>query len=115
MQRQGANDITVTVPGAGSQQVMNVVSTTAQLRIRPILLEGSVHGGAHHDAEPERDRHEERYAEGLTVPEVSTKAYIKHAAASPSPHGQGQRAPRQGQRDPAPRDQLGLVRGQHGR
>ena len=41
VQREGANDITVTVPGAGSQQVVNEVSTTAQLRFRPVLLEGS--------------------------------------------------------------------------
>ena len=41
VQREGPNDITVTVPGAGSQQVVNEVSTTAQLRIRPVLLEGS--------------------------------------------------------------------------
>ena len=41
VQRQGANDITVTVPGKGSQEVVNEVSTTAQLRFRPVLLEGS--------------------------------------------------------------------------
>jgi preprotein translocase subunit SecD len=41
VQQQGASDITVTVPGAGSQQVINLVSTTAQLRFRPVLLAGS--------------------------------------------------------------------------
>ncbi len=39
VQQEGANDITVTVPGAGSQQVVNLVSTTAQLRFRQVLLE----------------------------------------------------------------------------
>jgi len=41
VQQEGANDITVTVPGAGSQQVINLVSTTAQLRFRQVLLEAS--------------------------------------------------------------------------
>ena len=59
VQQQGASDIAVTVPGAGSQQVVNEVSTTAELRIRPILLEGSSTTPTRHpDAEPERDRHE---------------------------------------------------------
>jgi preprotein translocase subunit SecD len=35
---QGSNLINVTVPGKGSQQVVNLVGTTAQLRFREVLL-----------------------------------------------------------------------------
>jgi preprotein translocase subunit SecD len=37
---QGSNLINVTVPGQGSQQVVNLVGTTAQLRFRQVLLVG---------------------------------------------------------------------------
>ena len=106
VQRQGANDITVTVPGAGSQQVVNEVSTTAQLRIRPILLEGSstTRRRADPDAEPERDRHEGRLrAKASPSPSASTKAFIKHAAASPSPAANGAARRRRPRRRARPR------------
>jgi preprotein translocase subunit SecD len=38
VQKVGNDLINVSVPGQGSQQVINEVSTTAQLRIRPVLL-----------------------------------------------------------------------------
>src|SRR6201986_3299410 len=41
VQQQGATDIEVTAPGQGSQQLINNVDTTAQLRFRAVLLEGS--------------------------------------------------------------------------
>jgi len=88
VQRQGANDITVTVPGAGSQQVVNEVSTTAQLRIRPILLEGSTATPAASPTptpSPSATSTKGTSAKASPSPSVSTKAYIKHAAASPSP------------------------------
>ena len=86
VQRQGANDITVTVPGAGSQQVVNEVSTTAQLRIRPILLEGSsTTPAATPTPSPSATGTKAASPKASPSPSVSTKAYIKHAAASPSP------------------------------
>ncbi len=39
--QQGSNIITVAVPGKGSQQVVNLVGTTAQLRFRQVLLEAN--------------------------------------------------------------------------
>ena len=86
VQRQGANDITVTVPGAGSQQVVNEVSTTAQLRIRPILLEGSTATpAATPTPSPSATGTKAASPKASPSPSASTKAYIKHAAASPSP------------------------------
>jgi preprotein translocase subunit SecD len=86
VQRQGANDITVTVPGAGSQQVVNEVSTTAQLRIRQILLAGSsTTPAATPTPTPSPTSTKGTSAKATPSPSVSTKAYIKHAAASPSP------------------------------
>jgi preprotein translocase subunit SecD len=86
VQRQGANDITVTVPGAGSQQVVNEVSTTAQLRIRPILLEGSTATpAAAPTPSPSATGTKAASPKASPSPSASTKAYIKHAAASPSP------------------------------
>jgi preprotein translocase subunit SecD len=39
VQQQGSDVITVAVPGKGSQQVVNLVGQTAQLRFRQVLLE----------------------------------------------------------------------------
>ena len=86
VQRQGANDITVTVPGAGSRQVVNEVSTTAQLRIRPILLEGSSTApAASPTPSPSATGTKGTSANASPSPSVSTKAYISRAGASPSP------------------------------
>src|ERR1019366_6349760 len=41
VQQQGSDIIPVTVPGKGSQQVVSLVGTTAQLRFRQVLLEAS--------------------------------------------------------------------------
>jgi len=41
VQKVGNDIINVSVPGQGSQQVINEVSTTAQLRFRQVLLIGS--------------------------------------------------------------------------
>ena len=45
VQQQGSNVITVSVPGKGSQQVVNLVGQTAQLRFRQVLLEAPNTGG----------------------------------------------------------------------
>ena len=87
VQREGSSDITVTVPGAGSQQVVNEVSTTAQLRFRPVLLEGSSTPATSATPTPSPS------ATGTTgtstkappSPSASTKAYIRHVAATPTP------------------------------
>jgi preprotein translocase subunit SecD len=39
VQQQGSNLINVSVPGKAPQQVVNLISTTAQLRFRPVYLE----------------------------------------------------------------------------
>ena len=41
VQQQGTSDITVSVPGKGSNQVVNLVGTTALLRFRQVLLEAA--------------------------------------------------------------------------
>jgi preprotein translocase subunit SecD len=41
VQQQGANFITVTVPGNNSQEVVNLVGATAKLYFRQVLLEGA--------------------------------------------------------------------------
>src|SRR6201996_929201 len=77
VQQEGASDIQVTAPGQGSQQLINTVDTTAQLRFRAVLLEGSSTAAATPSASPS------------TSPSPSasarTKAHIEHAAATPSP------------------------------
>ena len=85
VQQQGASDIAVTVPGAGSQQVINLVSTTAQLRIRPILLEGSSTAAPSTTPSPNASGTKSATPTASPSPTVSTKAYISRAAASPSP------------------------------
>jgi preprotein translocase subunit SecD len=86
VQREGANDITVTVPGKGSQQVVNEVSTTAQLRFRPVLLEGSSAPAASATPTPSPSATGGKATPGSTAsPAASTKAFIRHAAATPTP------------------------------
>jgi preprotein translocase subunit SecD len=85
VQQQGASDIAVTVPGAGSQQVVNEVSTTAELRIRPVLLEGSSTAAPSTTPSPNASGTKSATPKASPSPTVSTKAYISRAAASPSP------------------------------
>ena len=119
VQRQGSSDITVTVPGAGSQQVINEVSTTAQLRFRPVLLEGSSTPATSATPTPspsatgtEGDQHE-----GVTEPEREHQGVHPPRRGHACPRGQGQRqraAEGQRVRDAEPgREQF--VRGQHRR
>ncbi len=87
VQREGSSDITVTVPGAGSQEVINEVSTTAQLRFRPVLLEGSSTPAtsATPTPSPSATGTEGTSTKASPSPSASTKAYIRHAAATPAP------------------------------
>ena len=87
VQKQGANDITVTVPGKGSQEVVNEVKTTAQLRFRPVLLEGSSTPAtpATPTPSPSATGTTGTPAKASPNPSTSTKAYIRHVAATPPP------------------------------
>lgn len=89
VQQQGASDITVTVPGAGSQQVINLVSTTAQLRFRPVLLAGSSTVAPSTSATPTPSPSASGTKSATPTPSpsptVSTKAFISRAAAAASP------------------------------
>ena len=86
VQREGSSDITVTVPGAGSQQVINEVSTTAQLRFRPVLLAGSSTPApsATPTPSPSSTSTKPATSNSSPSPSASTKAYIRHAAATPA-------------------------------
>jgi preprotein translocase subunit SecD len=44
VQQTGSNQITVTVPGKAEQDVINLISTTAKLSFRPVLLEAPYTG-----------------------------------------------------------------------
>ena len=94
VQQQGATDIQVTAPGQGSQQLINNVDTTAQLRFRPVLLEGSSTPAATPSASASGTPSPSASGSGGATPKTSaspsasTKAYIKQAAASPSPTAQ---------------------------
>ncbi len=87
VQREGSSDITVTVPGAGSQQVINEVSTTAQLRFRPVLLAGSSTPApsATPTPSPSSTSTKPATSNSSPSPSASTKAYIRHVAATPTP------------------------------
>jgi preprotein translocase subunit SecD len=87
VQREGSSDITVTVPGAGSQQVINEVSTTAQLRFRPVLLAGSSTPATPATPTPSPSSTSTKSASSKVSPSpsASTRAYIRHAAATPTP------------------------------
>src|ERR1700759_5452023 len=52
VQQEGSTDIQVTAPGQGSQQLINNVDTTAKLRFRAVLLEGSSTAAATPSASP---------------------------------------------------------------
>jgi preprotein translocase subunit SecD len=104
VQQQGNSDITVTVPGKGSQEVVNLVSTTAQLRFRPVLLIGSSSPAPSAPASPTPHPSSSAgaHASPSASPSASTKALVRgaghsataqtvarvvRAAASPGPTG----------------------------
>jgi preprotein translocase subunit SecD len=96
VQQEGTTDIQVTAPGQGSQQLINNVDTTAQLRFRAVLLEGSstpaatpsASSTASPGATPSASSTSSAKAKASASPSASTKAYIEHAAATPSPSAQ---------------------------
>jgi preprotein translocase subunit SecD len=91
VQQEGSTDIQVTAPGQGSQQLINNVDTTAQLRFRAVLLEGSSTAAATPSASattspsPSASASSTSSAKSKASPSASTKAHIEHAAATPSP------------------------------
>jgi preprotein translocase subunit SecD len=96
VQQEGSSDIQVTAPGQGSQQLINNVDTTAQLRFRPVLLEGSSTAAASPSASatatpsasPSASSSSSAKTKSGATPSASTKAYLKPAAATPSPSAQ---------------------------
>ena len=96
VQQEGSSDIQVTAPGQGSQQLINNVDTTAQLRFRAVLLEGSstpaatpsASSTASPGATPSASSTSSAKAKSSASPSASTKAYIRPAAATPSPSAQ---------------------------
>jgi preprotein translocase subunit SecD len=93
VQQQGSTDIQVTAPGQGSKQLINNVDTTAQLRFRAVLLEGSslpapASSTATPSATPSASSTSSAKAKSSASPSASTKAYIRPAAATPSPSAQ---------------------------
>jgi preprotein translocase subunit SecD len=87
VQQEGSSDIQVTAPGQGSKQLINNVDTTAQLRFRAVLLEGSSTPAPSASAtpSPSASGSGSAKANASASPSASTKAYVKQAAASPSP------------------------------
>src|SRR6201999_3947654 len=91
VQQEGSTDIQVTAPGQGSQQLINNVDTTAKLRFRAVLLEGSslpaptASSTATPSATPSASSTSSAKAKSSASPSASTKAYIQPAAATPSP------------------------------
>jgi preprotein translocase subunit SecD len=99
VQQEGSTDIQVTAPGQGSQQLINNVDTTAQLRFRAVLLEGSslpaptassstATPNPSSSATPSASSTSSAKAKSSASPSASTKAYIQPAAATPSPSAQ---------------------------
>ncbi|HEX4254952.1 MAG TPA: hypothetical protein VH089_07690, partial [Streptosporangiaceae bacterium] len=98
VQQEGSTDIQVTAPGQGSSQLINNVDTTAQLRFRAVLLEGSSLpapiASSSSTATPNASSSATPSASGTAKakssasPSASTKAYIQPAAATPSPSAQ---------------------------
>ena len=96
VQQEGSTDIQVTAPGQGSRQLIINVDTTAQLRFRAVLLEGSStpaatpspSSTASPGATPSASSTSSAKAKSSASPSASTKAYIRHAAATPSPSAQ---------------------------
>ncbi|MBV9793005.1 MAG: protein translocase subunit SecD [Actinobacteria bacterium] len=92
VQQEGATDIQVTAPGQGSKQLINNVDTTAQLRFRAVLLEGTATATTSPSASATPSASPSASSTAKTKvkasPSASTKAYIEHAAATPSPSAQ---------------------------
>jgi preprotein translocase subunit SecD len=87
VQKVGNNLINVSVPGQGSQQVINEVSTTAQLRFRPVLLLAQSAAAPATPApspSPTPSSSAGAHASSSPSPSASTKAFVSgsgHSAA----------------------------------
>ncbi len=86
IQQQGNNVITVSVAGAGSQQVVDLVGQTAQLRFRQVLLVAPNTGGVAPTPTPSPSAS----ASGTPSPSASSTAKASpSASASSSAHAAG--------------------------
>ncbi|HYZ55680.1 MAG TPA: protein translocase subunit SecD [Streptosporangiaceae bacterium] len=109
VQQVGGNLINVSVPGKGSQEVVNEVSTTAQLRFRAVLLAGSSAPSVSATPTPSPSSSAGAHASPSASASASTKAFISRtgrsgagqtlassvqAAASPSPAASASSSPK---------------------
>ena len=92
VQQQGSDIITVTVPGKGSQQVVSLVGTTAQLRFRQVLLEASNYPASTKPS-PAASPSPSTSAKAKATPATSASPSASASAkASSSSNGSGQSA-----------------------
>ena len=85
VQQQGSDIINVAVPGAGSQKVVNLVGTTAQLLFRQVILQAPNTG-----------------ATTATTTPTPTPSASGSPSATPSPASRRRRRPRRPARPPRP-------------
>lgn len=102
VQQQGNNEITISVPGQNPNQVVNLVSTTAQLRFRQVLLE-QPYTGTSASATPSASPSASSSATPKASSSASAKAtstaktsakVVKDAAASASPSASASASPK---------------------
>jgi preprotein translocase subunit SecD len=95
VQQQGVDNITVSVPGKGAEQVEAIVGTTAQLRLRQVLLCTGV--GTTCVSQSVASAAAAASASPSTSPSPSTSASTAPAAPSPSPGASSKPASGSGQ------------------
>ena len=95
VQQQGTNIITVSVPGKGSTEVVNLVGTTAQLRFRQVLLlapNTSLPGASNPTAPaPTPDALGQRQRQGEGEGQGVAEGLAQGQRADPGPRGQPDR------------------------
>jgi preprotein translocase subunit SecD len=100
VQQQGSDLINVSVPGKAEQQVVNLISSTARLRFRPVLLFQPYQGTTHSTTKPKASAKPSSSAspspsaspkasstaspKASSTAKASTSALIIHDSASPS-------------------------------
>ena len=88
VQQQGSNQINVAVPGKGSQETINLISSTARLRFRPVLLWEPYTAHAKPSATPSGTATPKAHPSGSPSPsptKAKTSALITRDGATPSP------------------------------
>jgi preprotein translocase subunit SecD len=85
VQQQGADQITVTVPGKAPADVINLVSSTAKLAFRPVLLQEPYTGAATATPAVSPSAPASGSSSPSVTPTSSPSASAKAAATSPAP------------------------------